>query len=270
MQNSKRYLNLACGDHFIISTNWINTDWAPKSRYIKQVDLLKRLPFPSYTFDLAYCSHFLEHISRGQVKSFLDECYRVLKIGGVLRLVLPDFESIAREYIRNIDEGNFILSEFNITEMIDQCVRTESGGELKKWYQIANNAELEDYIYKRTGYFSRKLISPPKNQVSRIRNLTIKKLVIISQIVLIKLITSILPSWYRRYHILNTSTGEVHRWVYDFNSLAKVLSEVGFKNISKLDSHSSQVEGFSTSLLDLDERGLPRKGLQSMYIEATR
>lgn len=270
MMNSKKYLNLACGDYFIVSSDWVNADWAPKTRYVKQVDLLRRLPYSDFTFDLVYCSHFLEHIPRDQVRKFLEECYRVLKVGSIIRLALPDFENIAREYIKNIDAGNFLLSEFNIVEMIDQCVRTESGGELIKWYRNSKDSYLNSYMQSRTGYISGNAIYPSITNIHRIKKLTSKKILIKIQLAVIKSVTFLLPSWYKQYHIINTATGETHKWVYDFYSLAKIMGEVGFRSVVKSDAFSSIIPGFSETLLDVDEKSRSRKGFQSMYIEAVK
>ena len=270
MQSSKKYLNLACGDHFVTSSEWENADWAPKSRDVKQSDLLKRLPYSDCTFDLVYSSHFLEHIPLAQVRTFLEECRRVLKTDGVLRLVLPDFENIAREYIRNIDARNHLLSEFNIVEMIDQCVRTESGGELVKWYRKVDNLELQDYIHRRTGYINSGRTTGAPSKVSRIKKLTVKKVLNKIHLVMVKTVISLLPTWYKQNHISNTATGELHRWVHDFNSLKKILVEAGFRNVSKLDAFKSLYSEFPNIPLDVDEKGRSRKGLESMYIEAVR
>jgi hypothetical protein len=200
----------------------------------------------------------------------LEECRRVLKTDGVLRLALPDFENIPREYIRNIDARNYLLSEFNKAEMIDQCVRTESGGELVKWYRQVDNPELQNYISARTGYVSSGRIAFTQIRISRIRKLTVKKVPNKFQLVIIKNVISLLPNWYKQNHISNTATGEVHRWVYDFNSLQKILGEVGFNNVSKLDAFRSLNSGFPNIPLDVDEQGKSRKGLESTYIEAIR
>ena len=150
---NKKFLNLACGDYFIDSNEWVNIDWAPKSSKVKQANLLKKLPFRNETFDLVYCSHFIEHISVENLIHFINECNRVLKTGGRIRLVLPDLENIAREYISNLDKNFQIFAEFNVVEMIDQCVRKKSGGELIKWYKNSRtNPELMEYVNKRTGY----------------------------------------------------------------------------------------------------------------------
>ena len=55
-----------------------------------------RLPFESDQFTFVYSEHFFEHLTPFLAKELLNECYRVMKMGGVLRTVVPD--AILRTY----------------------------------------------------------------------------------------------------------------------------------------------------------------------------
>jgi predicted SAM-dependent methyltransferase len=265
-----RFLNLACGDHYVTSDLWENCDFAPKSKSVRQVDLLNGLPYENNTFDLVYCSHFIEHIPRNEVLNFLRECIRVLKPNGMIRLVLPDFENIAREYINNIDKGEFLHAEFNIVEMIDQCTRNESGGELLKWYERTKlDSDLKTYIKLRTGY-TYKDKRKKNNVFYRIQNLNILKFKYKIQLMYTKVIVSILPKWYRVNHISRTATGEKHLWVYDYRCLSSILNRVGFHSVLKSDAHTSSNSLFPNFPLDIDENRETRKGAESMYLEANK
>ena len=61
-------------------------------------NLQKGIPFGSETFDVVYHSHLLEHIDRDHTPEFLRECFRVLRPGGVIRVVVPDLEKWANVY----------------------------------------------------------------------------------------------------------------------------------------------------------------------------
>jgi predicted SAM-dependent methyltransferase len=268
---TKKFLNLACGDYFIESSQWENIDWAPKNAKIKQANLLKRLPFSNETFDLIYCSHFIEHIPIDSIHNFIIECSRVLKNNGRIRLVLPDLENIAREYISNIDKNHKIFAEFNIVEMIDQCVRKESGGELIKWYKNTQiDPDLMHYVHKRTGYLLVTKINKRSNYLLKIRNLTWRSVYVKAQNEYAKVLVKLLPKWYKENHVLKTATGENHVWMYDFNSLHKILLKAGYKDICKLDAFHSLDTDFPIHPLDVDSLGNSRKGEESMYIEATK
>jgi ubiquinone/menaquinone biosynthesis C-methylase UbiE len=268
---SKKFLNLACGDYFIVSESWVNLDWAPKSKKVIQANLLDKIPFEDNSFDFIYCSHFLEHISKKDILNFLTECNRVLKSNGRARFVLPDFENIAREYVYNMDNNFLKFAEFNILEMIDQCVRKESGGELNQWYKNSfSDPELSRYISKRTGY---KLIQNPKNKyqiLKKFQNLTLKKIYFTIQFKTIKAIIKLFPKWYRDNYVSTTATGEKHLWVHDFHSVQQILLQSGFDSVIKLNAFTSLELDFPVVPLDVDLEGLPIKGAESMYIEALK
>jgi predicted SAM-dependent methyltransferase len=80
-------LHIGCGPHKL--SGWLNTDVDTSDGGVF-LDATKRLPFEEATFDFVYCEHMIEHISVSSASGFLDECLRVLKPGGTLRIATPD------------------------------------------------------------------------------------------------------------------------------------------------------------------------------------
>ena len=62
-----------------------------------------------------YACHILEHVERNEVVSVLREWNRVLKVGGVLRVAVPDFEAVVAEY-----QERKICSVFRGFSMVDK------------------------------------------------------------------------------------------------------------------------------------------------------
>lgn len=89
-------------------------------------DLRKGIPFPDQTFDAVYHCHVLEHIDREGAPGFLRECLRVLKPGGIIRVVVPDLEALTRRYIAILDSlpsRSTMQSHTSAVEaMIDQMI----------------------------------------------------------------------------------------------------------------------------------------------------
>jgi len=54
-----------------------------------------------------YACHILEHVERSEVVDVLKEWHRVLQEGGILRVAVPDFESIVVEYQEKKDLYRF-------------------------------------------------------------------------------------------------------------------------------------------------------------------
>lgn len=83
-------LNVGCGD-LRAPSPWINLDSQESVRPDVVADA-RDIPFRSETVDRIYCGHVLEHLSYEQgVPSALREMRRVLKPGGQLAIVGPDY-----------------------------------------------------------------------------------------------------------------------------------------------------------------------------------
>jgi predicted SAM-dependent methyltransferase/glycosyltransferase involved in cell wall biosynthesis len=60
------------------------------------LDATKRFPLPDNSFDRVYTEHMIEHIPFDDGLNMLGECHRVLKPGGVLRVVTPSILFLQR------------------------------------------------------------------------------------------------------------------------------------------------------------------------------
>jgi len=90
-------LHVGCGS--ITSPEFINLDALPYAHVHVVTEQLDNLAdFPDDTVDLVYMCHVLEHVKTPQVASVLHEMRRVLKVGGVLRLSVPDFDRLIEVY----------------------------------------------------------------------------------------------------------------------------------------------------------------------------
>src|SRR3954447_6634717 len=118
---------------------WNNVKFArlpyPDSSAVRVRDLRKPLPFDSGVFDAVYANHVLEHLTPSEAEGLAAELRRVLKAGGTARLVVPDLESAARNYLHCLGEylsdpspENVSRYRWAVLEMIDQMVRDTTGG----------------------------------------------------------------------------------------------------------------------------------------------
>lgn len=123
-----RKINLGSGP--VSARGWINYDWGllpflGKYRLIKiftflgildksydlkwpkveLVDIRRKLPDDDNSVNFLYCSNVLEHFTKEECLIVLKECFRVLKKGGVLRVVVPDLKKLIKNY-RDADEFN--------------------------------------------------------------------------------------------------------------------------------------------------------------------
>lgn len=68
-------------------------------------DILNGLPEEERSCDGVYASHVLEHLSRADCMVALKNTYNLLKPGGIFRVIIPDLEVRARQYILDIESG---------------------------------------------------------------------------------------------------------------------------------------------------------------------
>jgi len=61
-------------------------------------NLIFGIPFVDNCADFIYCSHLLEHLTRQQGNNLVKEIYRVLKKGGILRVVVPNLSTAVNLY----------------------------------------------------------------------------------------------------------------------------------------------------------------------------
>jgi ubiquinone/menaquinone biosynthesis C-methylase UbiE len=83
----------------------------PWSKDIFVHDFRKPLPFPDCSADAVYASHVLEHLYREQGQQLIRESFRVLVLGGIVRIVVPDLNSIVREYLGDRPFGEHSFAE---------------------------------------------------------------------------------------------------------------------------------------------------------------
>jgi hypothetical protein len=92
-------------------------------------DLRKGIPAADGTVDVVYHCHFLLLLDRVDAPAFQREVFRVLKPGGIQRIVVPDFEQLASAYLA-VFGGPVTVDEHNerLSSMIELMVRRESHG----------------------------------------------------------------------------------------------------------------------------------------------
>src|SRR5215467_954787 len=118
------YVQYGCG--LSCPAGWVNFDASPTLRLqrlavigrlfgkaaprfpegIRYGDILNGLPVADGTADGVYASHVLEHLSLADCAAALRNTFRLLRPGGIFRLVIPDLEARARKYLERFEGGD--------------------------------------------------------------------------------------------------------------------------------------------------------------------
>lgn len=114
-------------------------------------DLTKPLPFKNNSVDCIYSSHTLEHLYFDDAKKLLNECFRVLKPGGLIRVVVPDLKAYANEYLseKKLEPNDFWESKAD--KFLDQVrlrPRNFSSGKFfSRFYNWINDTASHKWMY---------------------------------------------------------------------------------------------------------------------------
>lgn len=97
-------LHLGCGNRII--PGWINVDINSENQMVIKDDVANLITIEDDSIDLIYASHILEHFGRHEVEGILRTWHKKMKLGGLLRLAVPDFETVCQRYLqhKNISE----------------------------------------------------------------------------------------------------------------------------------------------------------------------
>lgn len=87
-ENDVSKLHIGCSGHMLM--NWLNSDYRPAARDVLHLDATATFPFEDNQFDYVFSEHMIEHVDFPHGRSMLAECYRVLKVGGKVRISTPD------------------------------------------------------------------------------------------------------------------------------------------------------------------------------------
>ena len=108
----------------------------PWSKHIHKImvrEVRKKLPFDDESIDVIYSSHLIEHLRKNEAEKVLRDVFRVLKKGGLLRLIVPDLELMARNYLKEIEKirngqlgGHYLPSEkfLNMLDLGNEKIKT--------------------------------------------------------------------------------------------------------------------------------------------------
>jgi predicted SAM-dependent methyltransferase len=88
--NQRKKLHLGASNKSL--PGWLNSDLFPTDGDMVYLDVTRRFPINDNTFDYVMAEHMIEHVPYDDAVMMLQECHRVLKPGGRIRIATPDLE----------------------------------------------------------------------------------------------------------------------------------------------------------------------------------
>jgi predicted SAM-dependent methyltransferase len=270
-QKKLPYLNLGCS--IKIHPEWVNIDMVSNHPDVEAHNLLKGIPRESNTFEVVYHCQVVEHIPYEDALSFMQECFRVLKPNGIIRVVTPDLEGIVREYLRLLEKNLQGPDEFHdecydwmMIEMYDQVVRRKPGGRLSDFLR-RDHIPNEDYVLSRLGKVGYDIRNYYFNEKNRKKRVSWKKVI---RNLPITLWTRIRDGFQSSSTKLGKfrSGGEIHEWMYDRFSLGRLMQEAGFVQPAVVSPHASEIPDWPRFELDVKKGNVLDPS--SLFMEARK
>ena len=247
------YLNFACGDKICHRDNWLNCDGNSHVKSVKQVRFAERLPFDDFSFKGVYSSQFIEHLDLSSLENWLKEINRILKPGGICRVVTPDHEQWAEQVVSIYaqlsnpgvdDRRDKLLSDMHWLkiEFFDQVARDTPNGEFLREF-LKTAASSDELLKNRFGASFGLLLSAAKWRGGSWRE------------TLDNLLNNIPVLRYYRIGKFRSS-GEIHRYYHDKYSLAELADKTKFRQCHVVSYDKSGDEEFIQAKLD-EVEGIP-------------
>lgn len=130
-------LNWGCGT--VQPDGWMNSDRDDHGQH-HVGDLLDGLPWPDETFDVIVANHSLQQIGYHDLPDALTELRRVLAVGGVLRILVPD---LCRALVAYHDHERWLA------DLINDDTQPTWDGKLCTyllWYSTARSVFTADWL----------------------------------------------------------------------------------------------------------------------------
>jgi SAM-dependent methyltransferase len=253
----KVMLNLGCGADF--HPAFVNVDLLPRPGVIGH-DLRKGIPFPDATYDLVYHSTMLSHLRPTDALGLTRECYRVLKPGGVLRVVTEDLEQMCRVYLEKLElawKGDAQSArdyEWMLLELYDQATRENTGGQMASFVSQPRASD-EAFICSRVGEQGRRMFSGARSSSPAPTGHALKGAAIRAWK---RALTMLLGS--EGLHAYETgrfrlNSGEVSYRMYDRHSLRELFRSAGFSNVALRTARESGCAEWAQVNLDVSSNG---------------
>jgi len=147
-------LHFGCGGRIL--PGWVNVDGWFEPGISHVMDLRQPLPLADGSCRLVFCEHTLEHFELQEIERILCEFHRVLRLGGRLRIVVPDAERYVEAYMKH---------ELVWLEAVDVAwVATPRAGPparakilnhlfLDHYHRVALDFEMLEALLTRAGFF---------------------------------------------------------------------------------------------------------------------
>jgi predicted SAM-dependent methyltransferase len=231
------------------------------------------LPLADESFDGIYSFHVIEHLNLAANERFIRDIHRLLKPGATYRASTPDLEFFATEYLKRLNQQkssaspqNYARYHWAVCNLIDQCVRDVSGGEMLE--TIRRGDVIQEHLKQLDGdsldstveWVSRRAATSATEARRGNPAALLRK---VARVIRRRLLPSAPAKSYMEL------THEKNLWLWDCVSLGRLFSNAGFRNISPADHRTSRIPDWKR--YNFDQSAFGDYPLEpSLYMEGTK
>ncbi len=136
-RKNKSYLNIGSGEkvkEYCINLDFFRIDFW-NAKYLMS-DIRRKIFFKDNLFKGVYSSHTLEHLKPNDSLNLLKEIYRILSVGGIVRICVPDIELYCKFYLNK---------KFSTISKFKKTYKSKYSA---MWNIFQNNHHLSCYDYQ--------------------------------------------------------------------------------------------------------------------------
>lgn len=124
-----------------------NIEWPSN---VMWMNIVRRFNFEDDSVDIIYSSHTIEHLTYEEAAFVFGECYRVLKPGGRIRIIVPDLSVMINSYIENAKNKPELAAKhfFRDTYYFEIPIPNSFFGLMKFYFKRKNN---HHFLYDKEG-----------------------------------------------------------------------------------------------------------------------
>ncbi len=170
INNENKLLNLGCG--LLVKQSWVNADFFEITPWsinrIKKLGINWMLDFrypmncESNYWDGVFCEHSIEHMYSFHAKKLIEEVFRTLKPGKLLRLSVPDLKKYVDDYVSGINRTEEFRKRWD-NGISSLASLTQNWGHKSVW-----DAQLLTFMLENIGFVDVKEAEYMKGSDSRL------------------------------------------------------------------------------------------------------
>lgn len=168
--NSERVnLYVGCGHHRMKGFTHVEINIAKQFKKGGDVgppeimaDITKKIPLADKSVDIIYSNETLEHLTYQELINHFLECHRLIKIGGYVRMVVPDMDIMIKNYISKDENLEIAKKESEISPFLPVENHTDLfiSRVLYHDHYYLHNYDTLSRALKKTGFSKIKQVGP--------------------------------------------------------------------------------------------------------------